>query len=710
MQRGRAMPRTGVVWLRCGDLRCSDNPALLEASEHCDEILVCFCWAPFEEGRGGGPGAGELELDWSLEGTALQMLLAKTLLLMDARLQQEYGNRLLVLGSREGKSGGAFGAAGMLMKLAKWLKSRTPEDSISLYWNRREEPWERAREDRLKEMAAELGVAARSFPAFLFKEPAACPIFESVARGQHIFKAFWEGWHRGGSVRRAVPAPRRCRPLAQHRGGDLQALLAAWSEDPISVCPAGGGPLLWWPFPGPLPRSRRQGDAVVCEREVSSLIAPWEPLSEQGAWDVLQEFQEGGNLGRYRGSITRDAGPQRKESRLSPYYRLGLLSMVEVYHNVDRAQPEVQKWLRRSTWRDYAYWMFRYWDCLPERPMRPVYLGHRWSTDANQLTAWQLGQTGYPLIDAGMRELLRTGYLQQNLRHTVGQFLVEVLNISWVQGEAWFHATLADCDCAINAMMWQHQGLVGVSQWLTGVDCHPVRHAKKADPDGSYVRLHCPELAALPLKFLHQPWKAPESVLRDARVKLGETYPRRIVEDEVDVERLPNSTFAAELRRCRARKPEMMLRGGADGIERPDMVPHHILPSHMTQIFALTERSVKSARGAESRGDQAEPAQEGGDIAPQSHSGKAGAKGRGKASAAKGRWQKGGDRVKVQEPCDHPQREEGKRSRRTTTRGPAGDVQFSDGSYPEAGTAMPRGHRWRKVFASERPSDNALGA
>merc|ERR1719240_93485 len=148
--------------------------------------------------------------------------------------------------------------------------------------------------------------------------------------------------------------------------------------------------------------------------------------------------------------------------------------------------------------------------------MRPSYLRFEWHAPGEALEAWRRGRTGYPLVDAAMRELLSTGYIQQNVRHTVGQFLVEVLHIDWREGEHWFHVALADSDLAINAMMWQHQGLVGVSQWLTGIDCHPVRHAKKADPSGSYVRTWVPELARLPLEALFAPWQARPEVLQKA--------------------------------------------------------------------------------------------------------------------------------------------------------------------------------------------------
>jgi len=135
--------------------------------------------------------------------------------------------------------------------------------------------------------------------------------------------------------------------------------------------------------------------------------------------------------------------------------------------------------------------------------------------------------TGYPIVDAGMRELWTTGWMAQNVRMVAAIMLCEHLNINWVEGERWFHHTLVDADLAINAMMWQNAGKGGLDQWNFTMDAGS--SGKNQDPTGSYVRRWCPELAKLPLKFLHKPWEAPEDVLHDAGVKLGTSYPARIV-------------------------------------------------------------------------------------------------------------------------------------------------------------------------------------
>jgi len=494
------------------------------------------------------------------------LLLEETLVNLDIDLRKRYGNSLTVLsGSR---------CATVLMNQLLAIKaSLCGEQRLALFYNRHYEPWERDSQDEVERQCRLLGIQSQSFSAFLFKEPESCPIFQSLRQGQHIFKAFWEGWHKGGHVREALPYPAKLPPISSE-----PVLTSARKLDPE------------WPFGGHVPPDRRlslvgKKGTLQGGPETEALLAPWRPLTETEAWTRLERFLAEGGLKKYVGSITRDAGPSAKESRLSPFYRLGLLSMVSAYWQLDHSLPQSKKWLRRCAWRDYAYWMLTYWKDLPERPMRPAYDSLEWSDDSTALRAWQCGTTGWPLVDAAMRELRQTGYLQQHLRHIVGQFLVEVIGASWVKGEEWFHVCLADADVAINAMMWQHQGLTGVSQWLTSVECHPVRQAQKADPDGEYVRQYCPELAKLPLQYLHQPWAAPEGVCRNADVRLGVTYPLRIIED-LDRSR---AGFMKRLQLCRARRPDCLARGGNDTIKCPQTCP---VPG-LTSIVALTEHSVK---------------------------------------------------------------------------------------------------------------------
>eukprot|EP00927_Polykrikos_kofoidii_P076565 TRINITY_DN73636_c0_g1_i1.p1 TRINITY_DN73636_c0_g1~~TRINITY_DN73636_c0_g1_i1.p1 ORF type:complete len:754 (+),score=106.27 TRINITY_DN73636_c0_g1_i1:90-2264(+) len=561
-----------IVWFRIGDLRLIDNPALWAASTaHGGRVTVVpvFCWCPAEERDQGQDGPH----DWSYEGTALQALLVHALRNLDADLHRWYENRLRILYEASTDRG----TARALLDLASEVKAS------EIHCNQREEPVERRREADLKRMCGGAGVRFQAHNGFLFREPDRCPIFEAVGRGLHIFKAFWDGWHKGGDIRRNLPAPERCKP-------------PPWSR---VIAPFGGTATIAWPFAdAPVPISRVTGRPLVEDAE--ELGRYWE-LTEEAARLALTQFMESGIV-RYVGSITRDAGPKKKESRLSPYFRLGLISMVDAWWQLGRgggSSDQARKWLRRCAWRDYAYWMLRHWPDLPSVPMRSAFANQKWTTRRSDpaFEAWRRGETGYPLVDAAMRELRATGYLQQNMRHTVGQFLVEVLGADWRDGEEWFHVTLADSDLAINAMMWQHQGLVGVSQWLIGVDGHPVRHARDADPSGEYVRRWVPELARLPLAHLHTPWACPPATLAKAGVMLvsndgndrdrngSRSYPSCIVED-VDAAR---ADFLARALRCRKAAPASAF--SPDGCDFLTLPRTAGLPGH--GIWALTERCFR---------------------------------------------------------------------------------------------------------------------
>ena len=211
-------------------------------------------------------------------------------------------------------------------------------------------------------------------------------------------------------------------------------------------------------------------------------------------------------------------------------------------------------------WRDLAYWSLWRFPRLPDEPLRRQYAHQWWSlpwdpetrgdsvaraigvtrrrwdaripaADDARLRAWQRGETGYPLVDAAMRELWITGYIPNYMRHVVAGFLIEFLGVDWRHGQLWFHDTLVDADVAIQAFMWQNGGHSGMDQW--NFVMHPVYAAKTADPEGDYVRRWLPELGRVypSREHVHCPWEAPATALARANVSLGRTYPRRIVVD-----------------------------------------------------------------------------------------------------------------------------------------------------------------------------------
>jgi deoxyribodipyrimidine photo-lyase len=202
-------------------------------------------------------------------------------------------------------------------------------------------------------------------------------------------------------------------------------------------------------------------------------------------------------------------------------------------HHLVAEQPELaqdaQKFLSELVWRDFSHQLLHNYPHLPERSHAPRFEKFPWEDDSKALKAWQKGLTGYPIVDAGMRQLWRTGWMHNRVRMIVASFLVKHLLTDWRQGEAWFWDTLVDADPANNAFNWQWIAGSGPDSAPFHRIFNPVTQGEKFDPQGDYVRTYVPELAKLPAAFIHQPWEAPAAVLKAAGVELGTTYPTPIV-------------------------------------------------------------------------------------------------------------------------------------------------------------------------------------
>lgn len=282
-------------------------------------------------------------------------------------------------------------------------------------------------------------------------------------------------------------------------------------------------------------------------------------MSEAGAHAALVGFVSA-SLRWFHTRSVRFRADIAATSEISPFVRFGQLSVFTVIEQVVGALGESASptYLRRLCWRDLAYWALDRFPHLPDLSFRPWYEAEVWAQDPqNQmLKAWQRGRTGYPLVDAAMQQLWRVGWMPNYMRHIVAGFLVEYLHLDWRLGELWFHDTLVDADVAINAYMWQNGGHSGMDQW--NFVMHPVFAAKNCDPEGEYVRWFLPELANLPIEYIHCPWEAPMSVLAGAGVVLGRDYPKRIL---TNLDHAQQSTLEAVLN-VRSANPEVLLRSG----------------------------------------------------------------------------------------------------------------------------------------------------
>jgi deoxyribodipyrimidine photo-lyase len=216
-------------------------------------------------------------------------------------------------------------------------------------------------------------------------------------------------------------------------------------------------------------------------------------------------------------------------SRLSPHLHFGEISPLQIWSETGDA-PGAAKFLSEIGWREFSYNLLYHWPDLPERNWRETFDAFPWRDDAAALEAWRRGRTGYPVVDAAMRELWTTGYMHNRARMIAASFLIKHLLIDWRHGEDWFWDTLLDADLANNAASWQWVAGSGADAAPYFRIFNPVTQGERYDSDGAYVRRWLPELAKLPNAVIHRPWDAAAAELNSAGVELGATYPLPIVD------------------------------------------------------------------------------------------------------------------------------------------------------------------------------------
>jgi deoxyribodipyrimidine photo-lyase len=189
-----------------------------------------------------------------------------------------------------------------------------------------------------------------------------------------------------------------------------------------------------------------------------------------------------------------------------------------------------QPFLRQLAWREFAHHLLFHFPHTTDAPLDERFAQFPWRRGGEGLHAWQRGRTGYPLVDAGMRELWTTGWMHNRARMVVASFLVKHLLVHWLEGARWFWDTLVDADLANNTLGWQWTAGCGADAAPFFRIFNPVAQGERFDADGRYVRRWVPALARLPNRWIHRPWEAPAGVLAEAGVRLGENYPRPIVD------------------------------------------------------------------------------------------------------------------------------------------------------------------------------------
>ena len=368
----------------------------------------------------------------------------------------------------------------------------------AIYFSRAYEPWARAQQDAVKHRLAPLGLQVKRYAGALLREPE--DVRTKANEPFKVYTPFWRALTALGAPAQPLPAPQRIRMPSRKVASDV---LADWGLLPERPDWAAG------------------------------LRQTWQP-GEAGAAARLDTFLDTGLAGYAdRRNLPAVAGT----SRLSPHLHFGEISPHVCWHRASEAaragqasDAGLETFLKELVWREFSYNLLVHWPTLPDAPFRAEFARFPWVEDAGHLKAWQRGRTGYPIVDAGMRELWHTGWMHNRVRMVVASFLVKHLLIPWQAGEAWFWDTLVDADLASNAASWQWVAGSGADAAPYFRIFNPVTQGEKFDAEADYVRRWVPEIAKLPDDVIHAPWAAPSAVLAMAGVRLGETYPYPIVD------------------------------------------------------------------------------------------------------------------------------------------------------------------------------------
>ncbi len=468
---------SSILVLMAGALRLDDNPALLAACKTGRPVVPVFI---LDNESAGAWAPGGARRWWLLQS------LAKLGWELEPR-----GSRLVI---RHGNTSDIIGAL---------LRESAAE---AIYMNRSYSPHGRALQETLHETCTAAGVECRRFSGNLLLEPE--QIVTKTGKPYEVFSPFW----------------RQAKELIGEQ----------YAYDAPSQIPAPSA----WPATDPL-------ESLGLEPKPSCWADPiseaWQP-GEAAALERLEHFLDEIAAG-YAGA--RDVPGVDGTSRLSPHLVDGEISVRRIWAQsmaAAEANPVasngIHAFMRELGWRDFSTHLLFHFPEMPKRPLKVNFNRFPWQDGQGEhLAAWQKGQTGFPIVDAGMRQLWQTGWMHNRVRMIVASFLVKDLLWHWRDGASWFWDTLVDADLANNSASWQWVAGCGADAAPYFRIFNPILQGEKFDKRGEYVREFVPELAALPDAYIHKPFEAPREVLEGAGIALGQDYPHPIIDRKASRER-----------------------------------------------------------------------------------------------------------------------------------------------------------------------------
>ncbi|KAK1289812.1 Cryptochrome-2 [Acorus calamus] len=474
-----------IVWFR-RDLRIEDNPALAAAARE-GSVLPVFIWCPKEEGQ-------------FQPGRVSRWWLKQSIIYLDRTLRS-LGARLVLIKADS--------------SLSALMQCITDVGATRVVYNHLYDPVSLVRDHNVKEKLMEMGITVKSFNGDLLYEP--WEVYDEKGNAFTTFDAFWNKCLSLPMEPASVPTPWKLVPVTE--------TIESCSIEELML-------------------------ENAAEKSSNALLRRgWSP-GWSNADKALSEFISGHLLDYSKNRMKVDG---TTTSLLSPHLHFGELSVRKVYQSVRMKQIEwakegntdaeesVNLFLTSIGLREYSRYLCFNFPFTCEKSLLGNLRHYPWNPDAHLFKSWRQGKTGYPLVDAGMRELWATGWIHNRTRVIVSSFFVKFLLLPWTWGMKYFWDTLLDSDLETDILGWQYvSGSLPDGHELHRLDSPEVQGIK-FDPEGEYVRNWLPELARMPTEWIHHPWDAPTSVLKSAGVELGFNYPRPIVEVETARERLSDA-------------------------------------------------------------------------------------------------------------------------------------------------------------------------